>query len=68
MKLLLKRKFKSDTYTVGDLFIDGKFFCHTMEDRVRLLAKTVPIRPKAFPAGAKKRFMHKPLSLPGNTK
>lgn len=37
MKLLLKRKFKGDTYTIGDLFIDGKFFCNTLEDKVRIL-------------------------------
>ncbi|MEG0108878.1 MAG: DUF5675 family protein, partial [Lachnospiraceae bacterium] len=37
MKLLLKRKFKGETYTIGDLFIDGKFFCNTLEDKVRIL-------------------------------
>lgn len=37
MKLLLKRKFKGETYTIGDLFIDGEFFCNTIEDTVRIL-------------------------------
>lgn len=37
MKLLLKRKFKGETYTIGDLFIDGEFFCNTLEDKVRIL-------------------------------
>ena len=37
MKLLLKRKFKGPDYTIGDLFIDGKFFCNTLEDPVRIL-------------------------------
>ncbi len=37
MKLLLKRKFKGETYTIGDLLIDGKFFCNTLEDKVRIL-------------------------------
>jgi hypothetical protein len=46
MKLLLKRKFKGETYTIGDLFIDGKFFCNTIEDRVRLLPKICPDTPK----------------------
>ena len=32
MKLVLNRKFKSTSYTIGDLFIDGKFFCNTIED------------------------------------
>lgn len=37
MKLLLKRKFKGPDYTIGDLFLDGKFFCNTLEDSVRIL-------------------------------
>lgn len=40
MKLTLKRKFPSDKYTVGELFIDGKFFCNTIEDKVRKLSVT----------------------------
>ena len=35
MKLLLKRKFLGSNYTIGDLFIDGKLLCNTMEDKVR---------------------------------
>lgn len=35
MKLLLKRKFRGAEYTIGDLFIDGEFFCNTLEDKVR---------------------------------
>lgn len=42
MKLTLKRKFLSDKYTIGDLFIDGKFFCNTIEDKVRELPVTCP--------------------------
>lgn len=37
MKLLLKRKFKGPDYTIGDLFLEGKFFCNTLEDPVRIL-------------------------------
>lgn len=40
MKLVLNRKFKSASYTIGDLFIDGKFFCNTIEDTVRELPST----------------------------
>lgn len=32
MKLSLKRKFKGSRYTIGDLSIDGIFFCNTIED------------------------------------
>lgn len=46
MKLILKRKYLGDKYTVGDLFIDGKFFCNTIEDTVRELPATCPYTPK----------------------
>lgn len=46
MKLTLKRKFLGDKYTVGDLFIDGKFFCNTIEDKVRELPVICPYTPK----------------------
>lgn len=42
MKLILKRKFLGTTYTIGDLFIDGDFFCHTIEDKVRELPTSCP--------------------------
>ena len=42
MKLTLNRKFKGQTYTIGDLSIDGKFFCNTIEDAVRELPATCP--------------------------
>lgn len=35
MKLLIKRRFLGSEYTIGDLFIDGKLLCNTMEDTVR---------------------------------
>lgn len=34
MKLLVKRKFFGKNYTIGALYIDGKYFCDTLEDRV----------------------------------
>lgn len=43
MKLLLKRVFKSDTYTIGKLYIDGKCFSDTLEDRDRGLDQKMPI-------------------------
>lgn len=46
MKLTLKRKFLGDKYTIGDLLIDGKFFCNTIEDKVRGLPATCPYTPK----------------------
>lgn len=46
MKLTLKRKFFGSAYTIGDLFIDGVFFCNTIEDVVRCLPAACPNTPK----------------------
>ena len=43
MKLTLDRKWKKDTYTVGNLYVDGIYFCNTMEDKDRKLKKTWPL-------------------------
>lgn len=34
------------TYTIGDLYIDGVFFCNTIEDVVRQLPAVCPNTPK----------------------
>lgn len=39
MKLELKRIALRDTYTIGKLYIDGVYFCDTIEDKVRDLNK-----------------------------
>lgn len=38
MELLLSRDYKKDKYTIGRLYINGKFFCNTLEDRDRSLS------------------------------
>lgn len=43
MKLTLKRIAKKPTYTIGKLYIDGKYFCDTCEDCDRGLVKNMPI-------------------------
>lgn len=35
MLLTIVRKYCCEDYTIGDLLIDGDFFCNTLEDRVR---------------------------------
>ncbi len=35
MNLLLKRIAKANTYTIGKLYIDGTYFCDTLEDKDR---------------------------------
>jgi hypothetical protein len=39
MKLELKRIALRDTYTIGKLYINGEYFCDTIEDKVRDLNK-----------------------------
>ena len=40
MKLLVDRKWKKATYTIGILYVDGIRFCETLEDRDRGLKQT----------------------------
>jgi len=40
MKLLVDRKWKKDTYTIGRLYVNGKLFCNTLEDKDRGLKQT----------------------------
>lgn len=37
MKLKLERIYKGETYTIGKLYIDDKYFCDTLEDTTREL-------------------------------
>jgi len=39
MELLLKRVAKKNTYTIGKLYIDNKYFCDTIEDKDRGLSE-----------------------------
>lgn len=39
MKLTLQREYLKDNYTIGKLYIDGKYFCDTLEDKNRDLNK-----------------------------
>lgn len=43
MKLLLVRKYKKAEYTIGELYIDGKFFCNTIEDKDRGLKQDMTL-------------------------
>lgn len=43
MKLTLYRKYKLSTYTIGKLYINGQYFCDTIEDRDRGLRQDMPI-------------------------
>ena len=43
MELNIKRIARRETYTVGRLYIDGKYFCDTLEDKDRGLRQDMPI-------------------------
>lgn len=35
MKILVKREYKKKDYTIGKMYIDGEYFCDTLEDTDR---------------------------------
>ena len=41
MELKLKRIARRDTYTIGHLYVDGKYFCDTIEDTDRGLKQSL---------------------------
>lgn len=43
MRLKLIRKYKKDTYTIGQLLVDGAFFCNTLEDKDRGLTQDMDL-------------------------
>lgn len=52
MKLRIERLWPKPNYTVGRLFVDGKFYCNTLEDTVRDLSKEKKVPGKtAIPYG-----------------
>lgn len=55
MKLKLERLYLKSDYTIGVLYVDGRYFCNTLEDRVRDLTKEVKVPGlTAIPAGVYK--------------
>lgn len=43
LELLLDRKYKNETYTIGNLYVDGEWFCNALEDKDRGLSQTMPL-------------------------
>ena len=43
LELLLDRKYKNETYTIGNLYVDGEWFCNSLEDKDRGLSQTMPL-------------------------
>ena len=40
MKIEVERRWKKETYTIGRLYVDGVYFCNTLEDKCRGLKQT----------------------------
>lgn len=52
MELVLTRNWKKADYTIGRLFVNGSFFCNTLEDKVRDLNREKKVYGQtAIPAG-----------------
>lgn len=66
MKITLKRKYHADSYTIGDLFIDGTFFCNTIEDRIRQLPQVCPNTPKGMNCTCKEKI-YAETAIPSGT-
>ena len=43
MQLTLRRTYRKEAYTIGNLYVDGLWVCSTMEDKDRGLKKTWPL-------------------------
>lgn len=43
MELIVNRKYKKQSYTIGELYVDGKFFSNTLEDADRGLDDSMPL-------------------------
>lgn len=42
MEVTVHRKWKLPTYTIGQLFVDGRYICDTLEDKDRNLTSDMP--------------------------
>ena len=43
MNIKIYRKYKKETYTIGQLYINGEYFCDTLEDKDRGLNQNMPL-------------------------
>lgn len=43
MKIEVKRIAKKSTYTIGKMYIDGKYYCDTLEDKDRGISQNTPL-------------------------
>jgi hypothetical protein len=43
MKILVKRLFKKEQYTIGKMYLNDEYFCDTVEDKDRGLTQDMPL-------------------------
>ncbi|MDR1338732.1 MAG: DUF5675 family protein [Prevotellaceae bacterium] len=43
MKLTLQRRFRGEDYTIGSLYVNGEYFCDTLEDTDRGLSQSMSL-------------------------
>lgn len=60
MEIRVDRRFKGPEYTIGKMYLDGKYFCDTLEDPVRELKSTKDkvYGDTAIPAGTYKVILN----------
>lgn len=52
MKIEVKRIYKGEEYTIGKMYVNGEYFCDTLEDKVRDIEKEGKVYAKtAIPYG-----------------
>ena len=55
MELRLDRIFRTNEYTIGELYVDGAYLCDTLEDPVRPLPEVCPNTPKGIACKCKEK-------------
>lgn len=66
MKITVKRIFKGEKYTIGKLYIDGVYFCDTIEDTVRDLPVTCPDTPRGIACACREK-VYAETAIPAGT-
>jgi len=66
MELVLNRILKTNDYTIGELSVDGKYLCDTIEDAVRPLPESCPNTPKGIACKCKEKVYGK-TAVPAGT-
>lgn len=66
MHITVKRIFKGPSYTIGKLFIDGQYFCDTIEDVVRNLPNACPNTSRWVPCKCQEKI-YAQTAIPAGT-